>query len=520
MSDRHLIGKSSVLLGSLILVISMITSTAMIGNYAVAQNNSNSNMSSITVTNASSSTGQTNSPYKFERGYPAPGTAERAYNDTDLGRAIEAYKYFYPTMSVETMFQDFSVTGKPNQAAAKFSAGPRHEFLTGNGDTAYATGELDLKVDGPMVVELPPGTYLGLVNDHNMRWVLDMGGNGPDKGQGGKHLILPPDYQGDVPTGYYVGKSDTWKALLFVRYLSPDGNMTKGLEALDKIKVYPLSKAGQPVTFQFVDVTNKTIPSGLLAWEDNIDYWKQLKAVIDSETTPAQFRAMYGMLQSLGIEKGKPFNPDSRMSSILDEAAKLAVAELRVNSFANRNPERIVWNDRNWEWAPLRQLNTTTRDFGTASFQDLDTTTHAYFQAFGGSASLGKREVGAGSIYFVGLRDNTGAYLDGDKNYKLTVPGPVPASLFWSATVYDTDTRSMIVTDQDRAFVGSVTTRPQSNPDGSIDIYFGPDAPVGKENQWVKTIPGKGWFVYFRIYGPEAPVFDDTWRLNNIVEMK
>jgi hypothetical protein len=243
MKNVRSFSKAFVILVSFILVVSMITSTAMTGGYAVAQNNSNSNMTSAPVTNTSSST-QANSPYKFERGYPAPGTAERAYNDSDLARAIEAYKYFYPTMSVETMFQDFSVTDKPNQAAAKFSAGPRHEFLTGNGDTAYATGALDLKVDGPMVVELLPGTYLGLVNDHNMRWVLDMGGNGPDKGQGGKHLILPPDYKGDVPAGYYVGKSETWKVLFFVRYLSPDGNMTKGLEALDEIKVYPLSKAG------------------------------------------------------------------------------------------------------------------------------------------------------------------------------------------------------------------------------------------------------------------------------------
>ena len=183
--------------------------------------------------------------------------------------------------------------------------------------------------------------------------------------------------------------------------------MTQALNAFDGIKVYPLAKAGELVTFQFVDVTNEPFVSNLLKWEGNLDYWKQLKAVVDSETTPAQFRAMYGMLQSLGIEKGKPFNPDVRMTSILEKGAQTAVGELRVNSFGNRNPERIVWNDRNWEWAPLRQLNTTTRDFGTAAFQDLDTTLHAYFQAFGGSASLGKREVGAGSIYFVGVRDST-----------------------------------------------------------------------------------------------------------------
>jgi hypothetical protein len=133
---------------------------------------------------------------------------------------------------------------------------------------------------------------------------------------------------------------------------------------------------------------------------------------------------------------------------------------------------------------------------------------------------LGKREVGAGSIYFSGFHDNTGAYLDGSKTYKLTVPGPVPGKLFWSVTVYDVDTRSEIVTDQDKAAVRSLFEKPQPNPDGSIDIYFGPTSPVGNENQWVKTIPGKDWFVYFRIYGPEEPAFNKTWKLNNIVEVK
>jgi hypothetical protein len=333
-------------------------------------------------------------------------------------------------------------------------------------------------------------------------------------------LILPPDYQGNVPEGYFVGRSDTWKVFFAVRSLSPDGNTTKALQALDGIRVYPLAKAGQPVTFQFVDLTNKTIPMLLLTWEGNLNYWKQLKAVLDSETTPAQFRAMYGMLQSLGIEKGKPFNPDARMTRILEEAANTALAEMRVNSYANRNPERIVWNDRNWEWYPLRAMNTTTKDYGVAAYLDLQATDHFYFQGTGASASMGKREAGAGSIYYAGYRDNTSAFLDGGKTYKLTVPSPVPGNLFWSATVYDVDTRSMIATDQDKAVLSSLFTKFQPNPDGSIDIYFGPKAPAGKEDQWIKTIPGKGFFVFFRIYGPEAPAFDGTWKLNNIVEMK
>ena len=290
------------------------------GGYAVAQNNSNSNMSSASVTNASSST-QTNSPYKFERGYPAPSTAERAYNDTDLSRAIEAYKFFYPTMSTESLFQDLFAGLESKQSGIKFHAGPRHEFLTGNGDTPYGSGLLDLNADGPMVVELPPSNFIGLIQDHNMRWIVDIGINGPDKGQGGKYLILPPDYQGDVPTGYNVSRSDTWKVLLFVRYLSPEGNMTQALDAFDGIKVYPLAKAGEADTFHFVDITNEPFVSNLLKWENNLEYWKQLKAIVDSETTPADFRAMYGMLQSLGIEKGKPFSPDARMTSILEKGS-------------------------------------------------------------------------------------------------------------------------------------------------------------------------------------------------------
>jgi hypothetical protein len=466
------------------------------------------------------SSDNSSSPYKFERGYPVTGTVELAYNNTDPGRAIEAYKFFYPTMVTEALMQLAPPSDKPNQVGFKFITAPRHELLTPNSDTPYAVGVLDLKADGPIVIELPPGNFIGFVNDHNTRWVLDMGNNGPDKGQGGKHLVLPPDYKGNIPAGYYVGQSATWKAFAAIRTIPPEGNATKALQMVDGVKIYPLAKAGQPVTFHFVDVTDKSFPYFLLQWEDKLDYWKQLKAVIDAETTPQDFRSMYGMLQSLGIEKGIPFNPDARMTRILEEAAIKANAEMRVNSYANREPQRIVWNDRNWEWAPLRQFNDTTKDFGVASFLDLQATDNWYFEASGASVSMGKRQVGSGSIYFVGLRDNTGAYLDGGKTYKLTVPGPVPGNLFWSATIYDVDTRSEIVTDQDKAAIRSLFEKPQPNPDGSFDLYFGPTAPLGKENQWVKTIPGKGWFTYFRIYGPEAPVFDGTWKLNNIVEVK
>jgi hypothetical protein len=155
-------------------------------------------------------------------------------------------------------------------------------------------------------------------------------------------------------------------------------------------------------------------------------------------------------------------------------------------------------------------------DFGVPANLDLEASDAYYFLGYGVSVAIGRRAVGAGSVYWLNQRDGTGIYLDGDKTYKLTVPGPVPGKLFWSMTVYDVDTRYLIATDQDRAAIRSHIDKPQANPDGSCDIYFGPKAPAGKEGMWVKTIPGKGWFSAFRIYGPQAPAFDGTWKLNNI----
>jgi hypothetical protein len=504
---------------SLIMTLGVIGSFSLMDISNLAFSQSPPSVSPLTL--SSSITTSNDSLYAFELGYPATAdTIKLAYDNSDLNRAKEAYKFFYPTMVNEAMMQAISQNNESNQSAIKLVAGPKHQIFTANSDTPYIFATLDLQTEGPIVIEVPPGRFMGLVDDHNMRWISDMGIYGPDKGQGGKHLILPPDYTGNVPSGYYVGQSDTWKVLFGFRSVPIDGNMTKALESLDNIKIYPLAKSGEePVTttYQFIDMTNTTLPNKLLDWEDSLDYWKQLKKVVDRETSPKEFRSVYGMLQSLGIEKGIPFNPDARTTAILEEAAKRAIAEMRVNAYANRDSERLVWNDRNWEWLPITPFNTTTKDIGNAEFLDLQATEHAYFQAIGASPLMSTREIDHGSIYLSNFHDNSNAFLNGSKTYKLTVPGPVPANLFWSATVYDVDTRSEIATDQNRSAIRSLFENPQPNPDGSIDLYFGPEVPEGEENNWVKTNPDQGWFVYFRIYGPQAPALDGTWKLNNIV---
>jgi hypothetical protein len=244
-----------------------------------------------------------------------------------------------------------------------------------------------------------------------------------------------------------------------------------------------------------------------LKWEENLKYWEVLHEVIDSEPPYEGYRRYYGELAALGIAKGKPFKPDARMRGILEKAAKIANAQMRVQSFADRRPDRVVWPDRKWEWAGLRPEN---GDFDAANYVDLDAREKWFYQAIGASPAMFRRDIRAGSLYWLGLFDKTGVYLDGGKSYKLTVPLPVPGKLFWSVTVYDAETRSQIQTDQEKAALRSLF-EVKDRSGTAVDLYFAPKAPSGQEGAWIKTIPGKGWFVYFRIYGPEQPAFDGSW---------
>ena len=199
------------------------------------------------------------------------------------------------------------------------------------------------------------------------------------------------------------------------------------------------------------------------------------------------------------------------------KAAEIANDQMRVQSFADRRSDRIAWPERKWEWATLRPENGT---FDTASYKDLDARTKWFYQAQIESPAMFRRGAGAGSLYWLGVRDNTGAFLDGGKTYKLTVPLPVPAKLFWSLTIYDPDTRSEIVTDQGKAALRSLFELKGKTGSGSIDLYFGPSAPSGHENEWIKTTAGKGWFTYFRIYGPEQAAFDGAWKPGDFEAVK
>ena len=216
------------------------------------------------------------SPYTFKAGYPTADSAALARDDADFQRAITAYRFWYPAVSVEGIFNGNRAIGiEDNKGMGAAAAGPRQVGFTLNSDTPYGSAALDLS-QGPMVVELPPGPYIGLIDDHYQGWVLDMGLPGPDGGKGGKHLILPPDYKGEIPSGYFVGRSPSLKVLMAVRALPVNADVGRAMDALRAIKVYPLSQAANPQPLAVGDTSSVAMDSTALKWEDNIQFWERL----------------------------------------------------------------------------------------------------------------------------------------------------------------------------------------------------------------------------------------------------
>lgn len=452
--------------------------------------------------------------YEFVGGYPTAATVQKAYDDADLARAIEAYKFFYPTVSIKGTWDGNLAAGTvPNKALLILHGRPEQLVFTPNSDTPYAGGTLDLTND-PIVVEVPPGPIMAAVNDLNQRYVMDMGLPGPDAGKGGKHIIVGPDYRKPTPAGYFVARATTNRVLLMLRAIPPAGDDAAGVALLKTVKIHPLSAPKANV--EWVDQGSKEQDFTPVRWERGIDFWKALHDIVDKDPAFEAYRMDYGRLATLGIVKGQPFAPDERMTKILEKAAQLANDQMRVQSFADRRADRVMWPDRQWEWATLRPENGT---FDTTTYKDLEAREKWFYQAQIESPAMFRRTAAAGSLYWLGVRDAAGSYLDGGKTYKLTVPLPVPAKLFWSVTVYDPDSRSEIRTDQNKAALRSLFELKDASG-GSVDLYFGPKAPAGQEAHWIQTLPGKGWFTYFRIYGPEAAAFDKSWKPGDFEEVK
>jgi len=182
--------------------------------------------------------------------------------------------------------------------------------------------------------------------------------------------------------------------------------------------------------------------------------------------------------------------------------------------FKPRNEAEYFYKDRKW-FSPLASGSHEFLDKnGARAFDDR---IGMHFFATGITPFMVAPKVGQGSVYEIGSMDNTGTMLDGGKTYKVTLPGPIPAANFWSFMVYDVHTRSILQTDQKSGGVDSKLKGMKTNADGGVTIYFSPEAPEGQENNWVQTMPNKGFHCLLRLYGPEQAWFDKTWRPSDFI---
>ncbi len=450
----------------------------------------------------------------FKNGYPTSDAVKKLTDAKLYDRAIEVYLDQMHGVSMYDMWKGVAAAGSavPNQLVIwERLMDANTLLLTGNTETVYGLAGFDLKRDGPVVAEVPP-MMLGGINDVWQSEIAGIGPTGADKGKGGKFLLLPPGYSGNIPKGYIVLKCSTFKIIFGVRGFLVEGKTDKAVALMKTTKVYPLSKASNPPPMAFVDGSGKEINT---IFSDNYHFFEDLAELIETEPADKTTTEEKFLLASIGIEKNKPFNPSNNAKGILGEAAQTGAAMARVNSYASSDSARLVYNDRHWEFAFLGGSAT----WDSQGYVNTDRRAAFAYIAIGMSPAMVNKIVGGGSQYLWTPRDADGEYLDGGQNYSMHIPAHVPVKNFWSLVVYDASSRSMLRNGENFPSK-SQYTGPQINADSTIDIYFGPTAPAGKEKNWIKTVPGKGWFVIMRFYGPLEPFFDKTWKPNDIVKSK
>jgi len=391
----------------------------------------------------------------------------------------------------------------------------RHGFLTANDVTPYVIASLTTK-DGPLVVEVPAAgrkaAYFGSFMDAWQVPVADVGLSGEDKGKGGKYLFLPPDYTGAVPEGYLVYRPQTYAVEIAFRPVAKDGGtMEEVVEYGKSLKIYKLSEAANPPPTRFIDAYPKkwnTLPNY------DLNYFKEINEIIQKEPVLERDQAMMGLLASIGIVKGKPFAPDAETTKALEEGARRGYDWMQ-HYFTTPGMSCIpMWEENQWQrWNLSMEQAKLGFPFVTKDRLMIDERAGYYFFA----SSLPKN-LGGDTFYLTGLRDHDGNLFNGTSTYRLRVPKDAPARDFWSVIVYSMKTKGFIE-GVDRVGLSSTEMgKLQANADGSVDIYFAPQPPAGRESNWIPT--GEDFFLLFRLYGPEKPLFEKTWKLDDVEKMQ
>jgi hypothetical protein len=450
---------------------------------------------------------------KFRDGFPDEKTVQTLYDNLDFQRGVQAFLTAMPAASLVAMRNGIRGFGPDNQTVIIFERllDSRSLFLTGNTESIYAGAWIDLK-NGPVVIVSPPNT-LGIVDDFWFHYVADLGNAGPDKGQGGRFLFLPPGYNGPAPEGYHVYKSPTFGNWFITRGFLENGDPKPAVNSIKAhLRIYPLDRATNPPATNFVDVSGKAFNT---IHALDASFFDEVNQVIQEEPNTAMDPETLGLLASIGIEHGKPFAPDERMKKILADAAAVGSATVRALAYRSRDADARLYPKSAWQTPFVGNSYWFLRN----DVRLLDARSSFFFMATGITPAMTVKVPGVGSQYEFAVTDAKGRPFDGSKTYRLHLPPNIPAKDFWSLVVYDLQTRSMLQTDQQFPSINSQNKSVMINPDTSVDVYFGPKAPPGKESNWVQTWPGKGWSVILRLYGPEQSFFDKTWKPGEIEQI-
>ncbi|WP_088894930.1 DUF1254 domain-containing protein [Leptolyngbya ohadii] len=453
-------------------------------------------------------------------------TAQALRDELLYHRATQTYLWALPllnTLGMQVGSEKTFGAGYNVLVIWKTLTNARTLVTTPNCDVMYAMSYLDLGKDGPLVFEAPP-MLQGILLDYWQRpipvdgdkFAGDVGFFGPDQGKGGKFLLLPPGYEGDVPEGYFVYRSGTNNVLMFLRGLVADpSNLKAPVDLLEQTKIYPLQGEAKPM--QFPDASG--VPVDMLPLRDAIafDYLKQL---VDAEGPHLADPDWMGMLAGLGIIKGQPFQPDEHTRGILNRAAKSAYKMSRVIGFDEVVSGRSfrMYGDRRWlnpmadatTENPSGKLDLSWRRVDRGGALDVDCRPWFFTNYYSVSPGMLSQIPGKGAFYIIAFTDSEGAPLTGGTNYRLSLPKDVPTANFWSVTLYEAEDAALLANGQPFPSLGS-RDNPVQNADGSTDLYLGPIASQGKEKNWLATVPGRGYFAILRLYGPTEPALSKTW---------
>ncbi len=492
---------------------------------------------------------------EFKDGAPTAATADAVYSALAFTNALNVYNNSFRGASAYGLRTGFQSLGADGNTVIIFSElmNSKSVFLTGNADTIYYLSILDL-TNGPIVVEQPPNS-VGTINDMWFSWIIDIGTPGPDRGEGGRYLIVPPGYDGPLPEGgFYVARSTTLHALYAARAYLVDNDPKPAVAMIKKyMKIYPYTPGGEGTSIataldgtvriaqnppipemKFIEGSNRvfnTIPPS----DDS--FFAMINANVQEEPATSYDVELAGQMAAIGIVKGKPFNPDARMKKILTEAAAVGNATGRV---LNWRPFESLgwayypgssWGSMLWEGGaffetppPLFTKDGMFKPLPPTGARTLASRTAFYYGYTLDSPGMIMRIPGVGSQYLMGFLDANKNPMDGARTYAVKLPPNIPARAFWSFTLYDNQTRSMLATPQLYPRAGSQSypsPAAKASPDGSTTIYFSPKQPAGVDRgNWIQTDPAKGWFTILRLYSPLESFFDKSWRPSEIELVK